>query len=425
MTARASSTYARVLFLQFATVLLVMLVAALCIRWYALQTSAPLARQAYAQLRAADALQAGDATAASAALQGHIVLRQQAPPLSQTTQPFLEKLRQQIALLNGDDTAVRLSDSPDSRIWLRSARDKNQWFGLPVNSFRDSAIWTIMLILGGACLIALLAAALIARLMVRPLEQLAAAADHLVNGQIPNTSLRHAPTEVRSLAASIQSAAGELARVRQERELMLAGVSHDLRTPLARLRFALEMADENDAHRRAAMLADLAELDQIIEGCLTLVRDGQDEARQPVDLQELAKTLIATSLQASSWAIQCDARICLLARPTALRRALSNLISNAEKYAQPPFVIEITLLAEQIRLRVIDHGTGIAATLLPSITQPFVRGDQARSGTGVGLGLSVAVKLLAADGATLHIQNSQDGGARVDVLFAKDNIYAS
>lgn len=411
-----ASTYARVLALQVLSLLLVLLAAAGSIRWYLSATSLPLARQAYAQLAATDALLSGDQPAALAALRaGQIVVREQPPSSHGANQPFLQQLRTEVGKLAGGDSRVVLSAGNDARLWLRSQQRRDAWIGLTVTGFRDRAGRVITAIVASACLIALLAAALIARVLVRPLEQLARQADSLVSGAFGALKLDDAPSEVKTLAAVIARAAENTAQTQRERETLLASISHDLRSPLTRLRLALELNDHQSLAPREAMIADITEMDGIIESCLAFVRDGRDEPQRLIDLGELLRELVAQ--RTFPWSINAPDDLVVLARPIGLRRALGNVLGNAEQHGAAPFEIRLSCTDQQVELQIADGGPGVAPALLPRLGEPFFRADAARNSAGNGVGLSISKRALALDGATVQLSNRDTGGFLVEVSF--------
>jgi two-component system osmolarity sensor histidine kinase EnvZ len=191
---------------------------------------------------------------------------------------------------------------------------------------------------------------------------------------------------------------------------MLAGVSHDLRTPLARLRIALELGDASDPERRKAMVDDLEQLDGALEQCLAFVRDGRDEALREIDVAAIAGQLIGLRALADSWQVDAPSFLRMEVRPTLIRRALANLIDNAERHGAAPF--ELTLRRDDVGLLVTvgDRGHGVRPALLGELGQPFLRGDPARGGGSSGLGLSIVARIAKLHGGTLQLRNRDDGG---------------
>ncbi|WP_424680987.1 ATP-binding protein [Frateuria sp. YIM B11624] len=324
--------------------------------------------------------------------------------------PALVAVARTVGGLLGDPSRVVVTQTPESQLWVRSTRDPARWIVLRAPSYRPRLLDSALLVSLIAGLIALAAAGLAARLLTRPLERLAAQAPALLAGAPTDAVLDGSPREVRRLADAIGDAGERLRGAARERELMLAGISHDLRTPLARLRLALELGDAGDATRRAAMVADLEELDRALEQCLAFVREGRDEALQAIDLATLAGQLLALRQQPDEWQADGPAELVVPVRPTLLRRALGNLMDNAERYGAPPFSVALVREAGAIELRVSDRGAGAPPELLARLGQPFLRGDPARGGGGSGLGLSIASRAAQLHGGELRLANRPGGG---------------
>ena len=339
------------------------------------------------------------------------------PPPPQATRPMFAMLARNMGISLGDPARVVVSQAPDPQIWVRSARDPARWIVMQAVSYREQVIDSTILTMLLAGLVVLIAAALGARVLTRPLERLARNAGALLVGSPTDDLLHDSPREVRSLAAAIGDAGERLRNAARERELMLAGISHDLRTPLARLRIALELGDASDPMRRDAMIDDLDQLDSALEQCLAFVRDGRDEALREIDMAAIAGQLIALRAQPESWRLDAPPSMQVNVRPTLMRRALANLIDNAERYGEAPYDLTLWRDDGDLLIEVADRGKGVREDLLGRLGQPFLRGDPARGGGGSGLGLSIVARIAQAHGGTLQLRNRSGGGfeARLSV----------
>ena len=416
------TTYARVLALQMLTLLIMLVASTLGGIWFFSETSLPMAKQAFAQLQVADALfngvtphaQPGTSEAALTALRADGLIKLGTPPAAASNgQFFLDKLRADLAQLAGDDARARLSSAPDARLWLKSRYHPDLWVGMSVMGYRDRGMRVLAWLMLAAFAGSMLAAMLIARVLVRPLVQLAEQSNALVTGQRDLPQIRNAPTEVQQLADAIALAGACAAQNQRERETMLTGISHDLRTPLARLRFALELGDADDATRRAAMISDIEEMDNIIAHCLSFVRDGSEQAQQSLDLVHLLQELIKHSARSAKWSMTAHAELLILARPVGLKRALQNLMRNAEVHAQAPFEIVLNVDQDGILLMILDRGPGLDTMR----TAAGMASTSNRKSVGYGLGLSIAERALQLDSATLNLANREVGGLQVCIRF--------
>lgn len=332
------------------------------------------------------------------------------PPLARPLRPVIAETGIEIGRLLGNPARVTARQSAQTQFWIRSAHDPHRWIVLEAPSYRRAVIDSTLLVTVLAGLIAWIVAALVARLLTRPLEGLAAEAPRLINGDPLRERLRGSPREVRHLARALADAGTRQRDAARERELMLAGISHDLRTPLARLRLALELGDAGDPERRDAMVTDLAELDTALEQCLAYVRDGRDEVPGEIDLATLVGQLLALRAQPDLWQYEGPSSLIATARPSLLRRAIANLLDNAERYGGAPYAVTLRRDAQAILIRVDDRGPGVPNELLPRLGRPFVRGDAARRGGGCGLGIGIAMRAATLHGGALQMRNREGGG---------------
>ena len=419
---RGLPTFALILALLAGAVLLALTIAG----YLSLRTSARAVGETYAPLAVATALAAdelsarGDERALTTLdfyqqLGVHFTDENPPPP---ATRPVLVNLGRHVGALLGDPARVVVTLSPQAQIWVRSAHDPKRWIVMQALNYRQQVIESTLLSMFAAGLLALLAATLAARLLTRPLERLARDTGALLDGTASDDLLRGSPREVRSLAAAIGDAGERLREATRERELMLAGISHDLRTPLARLRIALELGDAADLQRRAAMVDDLEQLDSALEQCLAFVRDGREEALRKVDVAAIAGQLIGLRAQPDAWQLDMPATLQAAVRPTLLRRALANLLDNAERYGAAPYALAIACADSRLAITVGDRGAGVAPELLDRLGQPFLRGDAARGGDGgTGLGLSIVARFARMHGGNVRFRNRDDGGfeARIEL----------
>jgi len=333
-----------------------------------------------------------------------------APATAGYIAPILIELERTVGDMLGDPARVAVAQDPVPQIWVRSARNTDRWIVLVATSYRQQLIRSTILITIMAGLIALAVAAIGARLLTRPLERLALSANDWLAGGSVAQSLRGSPREVRSLATAISDASERLRNATRERELMLAGISHDLRTPLARLRIALELGDAEDPHRRSAMIDDLQQLDDALEQCLAFVRDGRDEALREIDIAAIAGQLIGLRAQPDAWRLDAPPSMRASVRPILIRRALANLIDNAERYGAAPYELVLWRDDGELVISIADRGTGVSEDLLGKLGQPFLRGDPARGGSGSGLGLSIVARIAQLHGGSLKLRLRDGGG---------------
>lgn len=270
-------------------------------------------------------------------------------------------------------------------------------------------------------LLALLGAWWLQRHIHRPLAQVVGAARQLAQGQPPAALPEAGPEEIATVARSFNHMAQSLAAADHERALMLAGVSHDLRTPLTKLRLGVEIAGAQvDAPLAASMARSIDEMDGIVGQFLQFARSGEAEVPTPASLNDLAQAVAeAQADHGRTVRLQLGALPDVPVRPQALRRALDNLVENAWRHGQPPVVLRTGADANSVWLEVQDQGPGIGAGDIDRMRQPFARGGgAARSGApGAGLGLAIVERVARSHGGRLELHSAPGAGLRARLVL--------
>ncbi len=274
--------------------------------------------------------------------------------------------------------------------------------------------------------LSLAGAAVMAKLINRPLKRLSFAASQVREGHFKASELNEdeATNEIREVNIGFNRMAERLAKIEQERALMLAGISHDLRTPLARLRLETELSVA-DPESRDLMAADIMQLDEIIDKFMDYARPEPTNLG-PVLLSGIISRSIAPWRNNLRFEISVDADedLYVKAETVELTRVLSNLLENARRYGQSPEdgVTRVEIVARVhdgwVLLRVRDQGPGVSEETLKNLTQPFYRGDTARtSATGSGLGLAIVERSVQRMGGTFSVFNNSAGGLMALMKF--------
>jgi signal transduction histidine kinase len=259
---------------------------------------------------------------------------------------------------------------------------------------------------------------IVARIASAPLNRLSAAAAEL-GADLDRAPIAAAgPTEVRRAADAFNSMQKRLQQHVGERTRMLAAITHDLQTPLTRLRLRLERVEDEALRER--LVADLGAMKALIDEGLELARSAEtSEPRMMVDLDSLLGSLVEDAVDAGGAATfeqGCGAVLPL--RPLAARRLFANLIDNALEYGGSA-AVTATREGADVSVHVRDRGPGLPPDMIERVFEPFVRGDDSRSrqSGGVGLGLTIARTLAEKNGATLTLRNSPDGGLEATVCW--------
>jgi len=344
-------------------------------------------------------------------------VRDRITPLPSTQ--FFQIMQEQVSQQLGPRTRLAAAREGVPGLWVRFQIDPDDaedlfWVMLPSDRFERVRTlewlgWTI-----AALLLALGGAYLIVRHTTQPLSRVTRAAREVGRGELPSPLPEEGPEELAEVSRAFNQMSVDLAQLESDRALILAGISHDLRTPLARLRLGIEMSgappEEVDA-----MSADIEEMDRIIAQFLDFARGSAEEAPVPVDATTLLAEIessyqrrglpVAATLpgQAQEMAV----------RPKALRRALTNLVDNALRYAGTEQNVELALerVGHEMRLMVMDRGPGIPVEHVERLKRPFTRLEAARTDArGSGLGLAIVNRVARLHGGHLELLPRPGGG---------------
>jgi two-component system osmolarity sensor histidine kinase EnvZ len=270
----------------------------------------------------------------------------------------------------------------------------------------------------GTSLILLTIATIFLRNQIRPIRRLATAVDRFGKGQEPEGELHvSGAAEVRQVGAAFNRMRERISRQIRQRTDMLSGVSHDLRTPLTRMRLQLEMLTDQTAVDE--LKADLLEMEKMIDGYLTFARGEGDEPAMVTNLSALIESSVA-GWQRNGTKIDChiEGRLELPVKSDALRRCLDNLISNASRYAGNVWV-SAGKRNESIEITIDDDGPGIPEDQRQEVFRPFWRPDESRNPEtgGTGLGLAIARDVARGHGGDIVLQDSPHGGLRARIYL--------
>jgi two-component system, OmpR family, osmolarity sensor histidine kinase EnvZ len=333
---------------------------------------------------------------------------------------LMERVENRVRTALGADTRFAYARDGEEGFLVSFFIDEDEfWVMLPRERF-DPEFGLQWLGWGAALLVlALVGAWLIASNLARSLAALTRAAGRLGRGEPHQPLAESGPRELRGVAAAFNRMASDLDSLERERAMVLAGISHDLRTPLSRMRLALEMSGaEADAAR--AMATDIEDVDVIIGQFLDFAR-GVSEEKTRQDLRDLLEEIgHHYSRLGKNLSLKLGEAAPLRFARLALRRALGNLIDNALRYAGEPVEIELRASASEIVIEVRDRGPGIPSGEAERLKRPFTRLHAARSGpAGSGLGLAIVERVARAHGGRLDLLPREGGGLVARLTLAR------
>ncbi len=330
---------------------------------------------------------------------------------------FTSELSKELSIELKEPVSVIFSFKPSPQLWIHFPSMGNVWIREPLRFYAEYDAALIIGWLLGIPLLTALATLILVRQLNRPLALLQTSARrYTLLGETPKLKVDSGPVEIRQVNAAFNLMISSLEQAASDRTIMLAGISHDLRTPLTRMRLAAELMPDEDL--REGMVYDIDDMDEILAQFISYMRDGSDEVAQHADLHQILQELVV-QYKPVKILYQPQYLPLMLIRPLSIKRMVSNIINNALRYGREPIFISTTLLPYQLTLTIRDSGEGIQMADLNSLTEPFVRGESARTVQGSGLGLAIVKRISGLHGGTVNVRNHDEGGLEVSVVLPR------
>ncbi len=338
---------------------------------------------------------------------------------SQKTNPianfFTSELSKELTRELNEPVRVFFGFKPTPQLWIHFPSLGQVWIREPLRFYAEYDAALIIAWLLGIPLLTSLAILILVRQLNRPLALLQTSARrYMLLGEAPKLKVDSGPVEIRQVNSAFNQMIGSLEQAANDRTIMLAGISHDLRTPLTRMRLAAELMPDEEL--REGMVYDIDDMDQILAQFISYMRDGSDEVAQPADINQILQELVV-QYKNTNILYQPQLLPLISIRPLSIKRMIGNIVNNALRYGREPIFLTATLIPSQLILTVRDCGDGIQLADLNSLTEPFVRGDTARTTQGSGLGLAIVKRIAGLHGGTVSVRNHDQGGLEVSVVL--------
>lgn len=328
--------------------------------------------------------------------------------------PFINMVAEKIRERLGVETIITVNHYGVEGLWVSfNIGQDDYWVVIPKIHVERRFPWQWF---GWGALILMLSLAggyFISIRINRPLYSLMNAANRLRNGEQPEKLPEGSFAELREVNDTFNKMADSLAELDAERTLILAGVSHDIRTPLSRLRLSVEMLpDDNCASLKSGMVQDIADMDNIIHQFLDFVKGVEGEPTQMININNLLQAMHDRQLRAGrDLVVDLAPTYFVPIKPLAMQRLLDNLVGNAYAYGNGQVRVASKITAEYVLISVFDNGPGIPETHVKKLLRPFERLDTARSNAGgSGLGLAIAERIAKLHHGKLELINRPEGG---------------
>ena len=325
---------------------------------------------------------------------------------------FTDQIEEKLAKeLGVDNVTVYFKFKPIPRIWIQTPEMNGNWVREPLKTYTNYSVELIASWLFGVPILSSVIILILVRQMNRPLRRLQNAANNYSKtGKAPYLDTNHGPLEIRQVNQAFNHMVYTLEQTERDRQIMLAGISHDLRTPLTRIRLTAEMLP--DEFFREGLIYDVDDMDAILNQFISYMRDGSDEELTDTNINSLLQELV---VQFKPLDIRFEAQELpvIPARSLSLKRLIANLINNAKRYGAEPIELSASHVDQYILITVADHGEGIPPDQVEELMQPFVRGNSARTIQGSGLGLAIVKRIVDIHQGQINIHNREQGGLEV------------
>ncbi len=336
-----------------------------------------------------------------------------------------EFLSQQMAQQLGGPTDVRVEVNKNTPVvWLKTWLSPDIWVRVPLTEIHQGDFSPLFRYTLAIMLLAIGGAWLFIRIQNRPLVELEHAALQVGKGIIPPPLREYGASEVRSVTRAFNQMASGVKQLADDRTLLMAGVSHDLRTPLTRIRLATEMMNDEDGYLAESINKDIEECNAIIEQFIDYLRTGQEMQTEMSDLNSILGEVIAaeSGYEREIETDIADGELLVDVHPLSIKRAVVNMVVNATRYGNGWIKVSSGSELNRCWFQVEDDGPGIEPDQLQHLFQPFVRGDSARTTSGTGLGLSIIQRIIDAHAGSLDIGKSARGGLRIRAYLPQTEV---
>lgn len=327
---------------------------------------------------------------------------------------YYDFMSNQVSKQLGQFTEIRIKTGEDYLVWIRPPHQPDIWISIPLqganeNSFSPLTMYFI--VIGG---LSVTGGWLFVRRLNRPLQALQKAAREVGKGIFPESLPLDGSSEIIAVTRAFNKMSQGIKQLESDRIIMTAGISHDLRTPLTRIRLASEMLPDDQGWIKDGIEHDIEDLNAIINQFIDYARQDQQEKMEFADLNGLIEELVdAKRIEASHHInLQLQKIPMTRLRIVGIKRVIENLIENAFRYGGQNIVISTALVDKKKSIYCVirDYGDGIAEDELENLFTPFTQGDQARGSSGSGLGLAISKRIVESHGGSVQFTNHPDGG---------------
>jgi len=327
---------------------------------------------------------------------------------------------EQMSLLLGGPAEVRISAGDEYLFWIRPPQAPHLWVKIPLLGMEKNSFSPLIFFLVIIGLLSVMGGWLFVRQLNRPLKSLQLAAEDVGRGDFSEPLVERGTSEIMAVTQAFNHMSKGIKQLEEDRNLLMAGISHDLRTPLTRIRLASEMMQEQDDFLKEGIETDIDDMNNIIDQFIDYIRHDSKDKAELSDLNDLVAEVLHVETP-NDRIIHFETNDCpqIPLRHVAVKRALANLVQNALRYTTGE--IEVSTGIDKAKacayIIVSDHGDGIPDADIERLFQPFTQGDTARGGEGSGLGLAIIKRIVDTHGGHIELSNKEAGGLQAKVYL--------
>ena len=322
-------------------------------------------------------------------------------------------------LLDGE-AEVRITEGDEYLYWIRPPQAPKLWVKIPISGIHESNYNPLIIILVILGALSVIGAWLFVRQLNRPLKALQSAAHDVGRGDFPEPIAERGTTEIVAVTQAFNHMSKGIKQLEDDRNLLMAGISHDLRTPLTRIRLATEMMSSQDEFLKDGIDNDIDDMNTIIDQFIDYIRHDSKDKAELEDLNVLmAEVVSAESVSERNITFVGGEVPKVTLRFVAMKRVVANLIQNALRYSDDDIFISTgeDKTGRFVYFEICDSGPGIPDADIERLFQPFTQGDKARGTEGSGLGLAIIKRIVDTHGGRVLLKNRKEGGLSAKVLL--------
>lgn len=326
----------------------------------------------------------------------------------------------EMSRLLGGEAEVRISQGEEYLFWIRPPQAPQYWVKIPLTSLEEASYAPLLIVLAVLGSLSVIGGWLFVRQLNRPLKALQGAAHSVGLGDFPEPLVERGTTEIVSVTQAFNHMAKGIKQLEDDRNLLMAGISHDLRTPLTRIRLATEMMSKADDFLKEGIESDINDMNTIIDQFIDYIRNDSNDKAELADLNMLIEDVVHTETIAERNIYFVGGELPQVPlRYVAIKRVVANLIQNSQRYSSGDIEIStgVEPNSQLAFITISDNGPGIDESEIERLFQPFTQGDKARGTEGSGLGLAIIKRIVDTHGGRVLLKNRPEGGLTAKVLL--------